>query len=233
VLELGCTGAGGYRPGQAGDTAAEALDNDKDVVQGIWGKFSGRNVKRVDGTPMTYWSSAEFDHIAPMPAVRGYEQLLKVGDARCGEWALLFGAVLAAQDIDSNVQGVAVKQNNAVIGLPALALDTPPTPPAGGTAVPILIGMDVNTAAQNTPNPTSYFGDHALVRINGIDGLYDPSYGEKFLGPNALQAWEDAAISGFQYLYALYDASGAFVRTDYGVAWVAKQIGQSQTELLP
>jgi hypothetical protein len=50
VLDLGSLGASGKRPRNPGEAPAAGDAKDREVVDGVWGMFSGNTTKRVDGT---------------------------------------------------------------------------------------------------------------------------------------------------------------------------------------
>ncbi len=96
VLELGCSGAYGLRPHEATDTpiSGTTYQEDLNVVDGVWNKFTGNSTKRVDGTEMSYsHNPAGFALDAAHMLAR------RDGRGQCTAWADLLVITLGAQGI--------------------------------------------------------------------------------------------------------------------------------------
>ena len=201
VLQLGCSGAIGLRPQDSRDqTDAAKVAHNLEVIEAIWSKFTNlgepSNVKRVDGTPMTYWNA----FAGPGPYNVEFfttAGLLKHADGRCGSWADLFNATTRAQ-------GGVLGNGNAGQPLISFTRREKIVPPPAGTE----LGFFVPYKAQNTPNPQKQnFHDHVATffydTVNHVYHLYDPSYGTNLtagtfgaLGDAWVAAGKSAGLKG-------------------------------------
>jgi hypothetical protein len=90
VLNLGCDGAKGMRPGDSTDSEVQRRALDKAIFNEIWAKeFAGLHVERADGTPLCYYNPM-------LTSDTKTSQLLKDGNGQCGSWAHLFIDTLRA-----------------------------------------------------------------------------------------------------------------------------------------
>lgn len=161
--------------------------SDAIITDAIWTEFANRNVRRVDGTQLTYYQS----YLTNVFETAG---LLKFGDGQCGSWAkflLDIRKVQGIKDTSDNffiftaINGDGFIVNNwTFIGsghsgrsdYPYLNL---PTSLYIGSTSYNWSYEEVNDASgipgQGTANPASLFGNHQMVFVNGQ--YYDPSYG--------------------------------------------------------
>ena len=196
LVHLGCSNAAGETT-VAGCTAR------------IWADFTDRDVRRVDGTQLTYYGSWQCQNVTTA-------ELLAEGDGQCGAWANFFIDMRKVQGIDSPDEYVTIRPappsgipqqyarllcknwNFAGIGSSGSVvypyLNLPDTPYLGDAQyfwkfaeVTDAMGMP----GQGNPNPASFFQNHQVF----IDGeYYDPSYGVKH---SSIQDWEDDMIAGY------------------------------------
>jgi hypothetical protein len=190
LFEIGCREANGMS-GSATDPTVKGA-----VTDAIFGDFASRNVKRVDGTQLTYYNS----YLTDVTTTAG---LLSGGDGQCGSWTSLFLDIRKAQGIsdtndyvlfnpinpttvDVNHKGFIVNYWNfsgsgnsgdsdyPYLNLPNLTSFTTASSYnwlyAEVTDAPGIPG-------QGTPNPASFFNNHQMAYVNGQ--YYDPSYGIK------------------------------------------------------
>jgi len=221
VVDLGCTAANGQTPPAQPEVLPASLPQVQAITNRIWGAFTGRKVYRVEdpSNPMTYWGK----HAGPGSTATDLFStlgLLTNGDGRCNAWADFLDDVLQVQGVQAHEVDVVIVPST--INLPN---DTAPTNATGRVG----IVMDVNKPAQGNPTPWRYFPNHALVRIDGITGLYDPSYGTNKLGANADQQWQDAAISGFCNEYTVL--FGGVTSLAVGSAYMTKVSGQNNVDI--
>jgi len=186
------------------------------LVPLIWANFHSRAVTTVDGAPMHYYGTQNYEHTWQ----RSVSDLIAHKNSECGGWAELFHFVLKAQglgvpdapvDRRVNMVEIVVQPAAGPAGLPLRMAIKNWTFNAAGTDSPYA-GFDYKLdrdatddnglPGQNNLNPYSRFKNHQVVVYN--NQIYDPSYGEKFSGAdwNATQlAWENASIAGIYILH--------------------------------
>ncbi len=185
------------------------------IIDGTWAYFAGRNATRYyDGAPLKYWGQ---DYGTKKSFQT--DTLLLLGDGRCGAWSRFFLDILAVNGVVANVQifeglysvSSAVEGEDILVKNVTFLQDGR----TGDIRYPFFVESKNVTSrlrdehdnwftvsdmqdgsglpAQNNDNPVGWFGNHALVLLEGK--VYDPSYGgEPFSDFNA---WEDAAVAGF------------------------------------
>jgi hypothetical protein len=220
VLDVACEGADGLTPPLPGDDPALATQRTEAVVDGVWSRFSDREVRRVDGVQMQYWGPAtDITHLFGEPWFFTTAGLLGHADGRCGAWASFFIDTLTVHGVSS------------VKGSIGTSVDPPAEGPPVGTTRSFR-SFDVGAKpAQGNAAPWHVFPDHAIVRVTGITAIYDPSYGgEPSVGATiaeAEQKWEDASVTGVRWLYLVGDSlTGHF---EAGTAFTAHTAGTRQT----
>jgi hypothetical protein len=170
-----------------GCTNASQKTRADQVVTKIWSEFSDLDVKRIDGTQLTYWGeTVRGDH--ENPDFLKTTTLLQRGDAKCAAWANFFNDCLLVQGIDGGtVKRIVPKPQpgRTVVGLAINNWDLNANPPKDLPGIP----------GQNNPNPPSTFLDHAVVQYQ--DKLYDPSYGGTPY--NNIVSWEDTSLAAILY----------------------------------
>ena len=181
---------------------ADGVAQEAAVTTSIWNEFTDLDVRRIDGTQLTYYKSFQCNNVET-------ESLLKNGDGQCGSWAKFFIDLRKVHGIDvpneyvvfrpSADDGFLVKNWNfngagtsGVAGYPYLNIPDAPFPSANSYSWKFAEVTDQNgIPGQGNPNPASLFGNHQVV----IDGqYYDPSYGKKFA---SLKDIDDNAIDGY------------------------------------
>jgi hypothetical protein len=145
-----------------------------DVFTAIWSEFTDRDVKRVDGTQLTYWAGAD-----PPDSTAG---LLDEGDGRCGAWMRFLDDCARAQGMTTTQRTVITTENI--------------------TGPPFRFGIGFRVKAipgQGNPTPHRDFADHAVLKYGGK--YYDPSYGKPSSGSgySTQLAWEDDALDLLYY----------------------------------
>ncbi|MBQ7251760.1 MAG: hypothetical protein IJS32_04075 [Kiritimatiellae bacterium] len=192
LVHLGCSNAAGETT-EAGCTAK------------IWADFTDRDVRRADGTQLTYYGSWQCQNVTTA-------SLLATGDGQCGAWACLFLDIRKVQGITetkhlvqflpndlADATGFIVKNWNfngngtsGVSGYPYF--NVPDASTFSGTASYSWKYAEVVDApgvpGQGNPNPYSFFVCH-FVTFNGE--FYDPAYGNKY---DTLEDWADNALDG-------------------------------------
>jgi hypothetical protein len=164
--------------------------SDFELINGIWGHFAGRQVKRADGQFMKYygqWSGGDL-------GVKTSE-LLQNKDGECTAWARLFLDVLKVhgfREADNIVTvkstestGFMIKEWQSISGQGSYTNTDYPyknlrgTPPYNSNNSYnwdyAEITLKKSSESQNNNNPRSDFDRHRFVKVKGI--LYDPSYG--------------------------------------------------------
>jgi hypothetical protein len=169
-------------------TNANEEHSEDSVVSGIWDGFSGRNVKRKDGTELTYYASYQTD----TTTVTG---LLSNTDGQCGAWASFFQTALAIHGIQSEYKkfrsnptfadGFIVKtwsfSGTGDVGsnFPYTNKLHPSLPLVGTTqynwGTPAEVTYTEGNPGQNNSMPASFFNNHQLIKYG--NKYYDPSYG--------------------------------------------------------
>ncbi len=206
LAHLGCKNADGETTA-AGCTAK------------IWGEFTDRNVRRVDGVQLTYYASYTCGNLTTA-------SLLANGDGQCGAWAKLFidmRKVQGIDDIDEYVIFEPIADDGFVVKnwtFNGAGTSGHPTHPYLNIfeSDATLIGAtsynwtfaEVNDApgipGQGNANPASLFNNHQVV-ISGQ--YYDPSYGIQHA---SLQSIDDT-IDGF-YIAGTYPVDEPAVSMD-------------------
>jgi hypothetical protein len=205
---------------------AQGETTEANTTAKIWQEFTDRDVRRVDGLQLTYYTSYLCSYITTA-------DLLTHGDGQCGAWAKLF--------LDMRkVQGIA-DTDEYVIFLPIPPPGIPqeyvgfivknwtftgvgssghtnypyfnlPDNPFIGTSSYNWRFAEVNEAngipGQGNPNPASMFNNHQVV-ISGE--YYDPSYGVKY---QSLDDIDDTAIAGYYLGPVLYPVDEPVVDLD-------------------
>ena len=212
---------------------ADGKTSQADTTDAIWSEFTDRDVRRIDGTQMTYYKTYQCQ-----VQVTDASGLLKFGDGQCGSWASLFIRLRQIHGIDvaneyvifssiNNNEGFLVKNWNfngaGSSGIPAYPyLNIPDAPFPAQNSYPWKFAevTDQNgIAGQGNPNPASLFGNHQVV----LDGqYYDPSYGQKFaslkdIDDNAIEAYFLTASVPLDESSFNLDLNGDGDKTDVGV----------------
>ena len=193
LVHLGCSNAAGETT-EAGCTAK------------IWADFTDRDVRRVDGTQLTYYGSWQCQNVTTA-------SLLATGDGQCGAWARFFLDIRKVQGITESQHFVEIKPKNSanadgfivknwhfngngtsgVSGYPYF--NVPDASTFSGTASYSWKYAEVVDApgvpGQGNPNPASFFARH-FVMIGGE--IYDPSYGQKY---TSIAEWAAYALDGY------------------------------------
>lgn len=183
VFHLSCTGADG-------------ATTDQGVVDGVWSKFVGADVKRKDCEALKYYGKFN-------TSVQTASGLLREKDGQCAAWARLFSETMRIQGVGSGLAGFRASERTGFlishwdfIGDGSSGVQEYPYKnlPIGagiefvkdsyydwcsGAEVVYSVGM----RAQNNNKPASLFDRHFCVVIMRSDGLidkYDPSYGRKY-----------------------------------------------------
>ena len=188
VLHLACEGAKGKRPRNPGEAEADALAHDREVVHGVWGMFSGRSTKRVDGTEMKY---THLDGLATgEPYGMTSAEMLKhtLGLGQCTAWADLLVNSVAAH----GVAATSVKIN------PRRADGDAPLGYRLKTKAMKAQGTGANLYAADV------FNFHQVVKVAVLpESVFDPSYGScssAGAGTSAEVQYERDSLIGFQFL---------------------------------
>ena len=195
---------------------AHGKTNEADVIAGVWQHFATRNMKRVDGTNLTYYAT----YTIPQNTT---EDLLRYGTSKCGGWVRFFLDTLVIHGIwhDENFASVIPVNRGGPNGTDPDRDDgfmiknwtfTEPGTSGSvfhpyknrpGTLYPpadtgylwwntIEATYTSGTPAQGNAKPPELFDSHALAVVNGV--YYDPSYGLIY---SSLQDMEDQAIDGY------------------------------------
>ena len=189
-------------------TKAKGKKTDPTVVEGVWSGFSGRDVKRKDGVPLTYYKSY-------LIKITFFEDLLRVTDGQCGAWARFFIETLRIHGISSERKtfvptppaiGFIVKtwsfaktgtsgdsvfsHKNDVYGFDPTDYTTTTDYIWAGVAEVIYTS---GTQGQNNKKPASLFGNHQIVDVPVGNAWYDPSYGLKHTTMKSIEN----TLSGF------------------------------------
>jgi len=207
VLALSCKATDGETE-QAGETAADVKAR---CVDKIWAEFADRDVKRLDGTPLTYYSNY-------MVANNNTFALLAGEDGSCHAWAHLLIDTWKVQGIDHFNEAVQLswKDGSRPIasknGFLVEKWDFAGNGTSGDATLPYVnyvlgspfrsswyewnyaevTDVDAGDApAQSNDHPASFFYNHVVVKIGSR--YYDPSYGAIH---DTLQDFDDE-LSGF------------------------------------
>ncbi len=173
----------------------------EDVVSMIWNEFSDRNVRRRDGTRLTYWKNGN------QCVATDTKSLLRDTDGQCGSWAEFLIDVISGQGIP-NASKVMVLNKDLTPATPGYGLLVkewlfrgPPAPQfaSPNPDYPYFLPLEVlerpGVPGQGNPNPPSAFVNHFIVRWG--NQYYDPSYGGPVYPSQA--AWENASLAGFVF----------------------------------
>jgi hypothetical protein len=201
--------------------AANGETTEAGVRTKVWGLFPGLNVRRLDGTQLTYYANWLTRNTTTAT-------LLKFGDGQCGSWTSLFLDMLKSQGLQyANDYDVVrgIPDVNAALS-PAgfivknwsfVGAGTNPDPVTnvrypyyntprwsvrgdvinfgGGAYFYDWATAEVNDLAgipgQGTANPASMFNNHQVAVIGGT--YYDPSYGVTYAN---LMGMQTNAIDG-------------------------------------
>ena len=192
------------------------------MISAIWKPFADREVKRADGTQLTYYKTS-YDASVFSGSTSG---LLTLGDNKCGAWARFFLDVLHVQGLhqDDNLATILPLDNGDNYGFivsnwtftgsgtsgsatyPYMNRVAPQAPYVGTNGYLWVGAPEVNytsgTEGQGNKKPAALFINHALAVVRGT--IYDPSYGVIY--PN-LQGFDDA-LDGFYRSYDSWTANG-------------------------
>jgi hypothetical protein len=208
-----------------------ATTNDTAVPK-IFGAFTGLNVMRADGTPLTYYKNYNTKNITTAA-------LLKNGQGQCGSFTRLFLDMLKIQGIKQNNNFQLISPKNGANGFlvnawkfgAAMSSGNPNYPyldyvslgksfvNAAGNGYSFADTPDVTRAAndpkqikgQNNADPASIFGNHQVALYTDAAGTktyYDPSYGTTF---TSLDNFNKMAIAGFFQSVPVFPYKGKFV----------------------
>lgn len=219
IVDVGCSSSAGHVYPDA-------------IVNNIWGKFSNRNVTRIDNpVQLTYWANNSASAI-------NTADLLKDGNGQCGSWAHFLQDCFSAQGISSEFKEIKpIYGGTSVFLVKNWSFDAVGTAPAEAAPFTHRQGEyspQDGKAGQGNGNPPSDFRNHFLVKRNGV--YYDSSYGGTpypFGGAttvNALATWEDYSLDGFSDNFVAFDASGN--ATEYIFAKV-NDLGSNNLETNP
>ena len=171
----------------------------------IWDEFTDRDVRRVDGTRLTYYASYLCENVTTA-------DLLLHGDGQCGAWVTLFLDIRKVQGITearhlirikprmSNDKGFIVKNWNYSGDGSAGVQSYPYCNIPVETSFVSSIGYhwkfaEVTDAeglpGQGTSNTASLFNCHYIVMCGA---LFDPSYGTKY---QTLAEWARDSLAGY------------------------------------
>src|SRR4029079_17849619 len=114
------------------------------------------------------------------------ETMLARADGRCGAWATLFVATLDVPRFQAYFPSISILElaaSNSHEGLLVKNWLFSQPGSSGIPGYPYVLGTDVQPAAngiagQSNNNPVRYFGNHAVVYVNGM--VFDPSYGKTY-----------------------------------------------------
>ena len=207
VLDIGCGSADGV------NMREDYLASDqRTAVDHIWGKFSGLNVKRVDGTLMQYNHDADTGMHAPGMLAH------PSGKGQCTAWADLLVKTLGAQGISANPLDIASNQRLSDSGFTVRAM------PAQGSQ-----GADYVVATTHGTTQGG-FVFHEIVNVGVYpDRLFDPSYGgvayaggglsrlAVYENQNVIDVWQTGSSQWIQQSHAdedlLLGSPGCFIWT--------------------
>jgi hypothetical protein len=177
------------------------VSHDREVVDGVWGKFSGRSTKRVDGTEMKYTHIGNFaihyDVPNPVPpgAPPGYVPapgMLVSGIGQCTAWAELLVATVGIHGISGSTQNLShpLRSGDPERNIPPLIFRVKAAK-AQGTG-----GADYGVRE---------FGFHQVAEFAVYDRVFDPSYGtyssaDVANGHSARVIYERDTLEAVQYM---------------------------------
>ena len=152
VLYLGCSGAYGKRPAEAGENISPAEDannnqiiddgedansnqvldpagagflRNESVTDGVWTKFASRELTNVAGEPLVYWGPLCRPAAAQNEPLATSARLLDTKNGECGAFMHLLIGVLRAQGVSSEaikIQSIYANDPNANPQTPMAAL---------------------------------------------------------------------------------------------------------------
>ncbi len=209
------------------------------LIAAIWTEFTDQSVLNCDGDSLKYYS--------PMNTINtNLQSLLIFKNAQCYTFAQLFLALIKIQGIvktnnyvfitpiNNTVCGNTVNRflvKNWVFGAPSAAGECPSFPykntyttllPAPYTAYSFItadVTDGLGITGQNSPNPSSYFNNHQISKINGV--YYDACYGVTFatLADVPLDAFD-----GWGYRYTAAGVTNALFTTDMSLSALSETI---------
>jgi len=192
LADLGCR--------NANEENAETSARDK-----MYGEFTDRVVKRLDGKQMTYWLNDQ------MGCTDTADLLSRAdGNGNCQSWSGLFRDILQLQGIQADRIRVGPQANDTSVAVQTWTFTEPPHGPANH---PYVIGTDATDAqgvpGQGNPNPPGSFNGHWITESEGT--YFDPSYGAAAVsGANKGKLYEDSAFAGFGATYEIPNNGGQF-----------------------
>ncbi|MCA9125143.1 MAG: hypothetical protein KDB11_33435, partial [Planctomycetales bacterium] len=166
------------------------------VFDKIWSYFVPKDVRRVDGTEITYWGPGPMN-----TGQNSIDGLLAYANGRCGCFAQFFVGVLEAQGVGGAEVVEVLPVTNATFGWAAVFFvkewDFVGAGTSGSAEYPYRYQVDlfdrIGIAGQNNDNPKGWFENHAIVKYE--NRYWDPSYGTgNFVGE---LDWELASIDGY------------------------------------
>jgi len=195
------------------------ITNKEQFLEEIWRVFKMQNGNPVfkqptyDQQPLRYYADPQNNN--PYP-----KGLCRSKDGQCTAWAMLLAAVLRSQGFEaSRVEIISTRLNEKLIVKNWEFLESVQTVDLedvtythvniatedygdficndDGTydfvGSPQVIEKD-GLPGQGNPNPISNFDNHYLVKIEGKNGYYDPSYGTTY---ESLMDFQKRSIAGF------------------------------------
>ena len=201
---------------------ADGKSSTSTMISEIWKPFAARDVKRVDGTQLTYYKTS-YDASVFSGSTSG---LLALGDNKCGAWARFFLDILLVQGFrqDNNLAVIVPPNEDDHYGFIVKNWTFTGSGTSGSSAYPYMnrvapqapyvgtngylwvgapeVDYTSGTAGQGNGKPSALFINHALAVVNGV--YYDPSYGVTY--PN-LQGFDDM-LDGFCRMYESWTANG-------------------------
>ena len=170
---------------------------ENDAVTAIYGEFTDKNVKRVDGVQMTYWLNQQMGCVDTSDLLGSAD-----GNGNCQSWAGLFRDMIRVQGIQADRKRVWPKAPDTSVVVKTWKFTDPPHGPVNH---PYLVGIDASdepgVEAQGNANPPGSFNGHWITQIGST--LYDPSYGSSPVsGADNLEDYENGAFEGFGAEYS-------------------------------
>ena len=188
--------------------SADGKDTEDDVHDAVWSEFTDREVKRIDGTELTYYNTF-------LAGQTKTAQLLKDGDGGCDSWAKFFIDLRKIHGIDITNELIELR-SAATLPYPKKGFLVKDwtfagTGTSGDPSYPYVnipdspfrspntynwkfaeVTDDAGTSGQGTSNPASLFLYHIVVLYDGE--YFDPSYGKKYtslldIDNNAIEAY--------------------------------------------
>lgn len=153
--------------------------------------------------------------------------LLKTNTGTCGAWADFLTEALHDQGVSGAYASTIAPNQIAVNQLMGMPPPTPQQLPPNATYLGLYAVIKPNLPGQGNPNPKNTFpgwmqavngapplavsGLHVVVVVNGVNSVFDVSYGARDDGANlgaAEQAWQDAALQRWHYAVQYGQAGG-------------------------